>query len=278
MKTVVDLNAGIGGRIIAFSKQGFEIKEVYEIDNENIEYLSNFLGNKKVHHVNIAEVDPISIQDADVFTFKYLQQSFSIVGKTKKTININDVIYKIIKVKRPKYILMEVPPSTVLRSKEILETYLSQYLEIRYSFSYKMYDESQFSGVPMIGKQAFFIGIYGEKMTSFEFPSPLEVHYKEMMYDDITTIDKWYRAISFDTSQMIYSKWYIKTFKSLVESETLHMGGPRECYVVDKIGPRRFTHNELARLKGLDIEDYNQCKNKRRMYQKIAYASNVYIK
>lgn len=33
-QTVVDLNAAIGGRVIAFLQQGYKIKEVYDLDKE----------------------------------------------------------------------------------------------------------------------------------------------------------------------------------------------------------------------------------------------------
>ena len=47
--------------------------------------------------------------------------------------------------------------------------------------------------------------------------------------------------------------------------------------MIDEIGPRRFTHNELASLKGLHNYNYNRQSNKNRTYNKIAYATNVYV-
>lgn len=51
----------------------------------------------------------------------------------------------------------------------------------------------------------------------------------------------------------------------------------RENFLIDEIGPRRFTHNELASLKGLPNYNYNSQSNKMRMYNKIAYETNVYV-
>ena len=74
MLTVVDLNAGIGGRAHAFIEHGFEVKEVYEMDAENAFFLSQFIDEKNVHNINLNEVDPVKIQKADIYAFKYLQQ------------------------------------------------------------------------------------------------------------------------------------------------------------------------------------------------------------
>ena len=43
------------------------------------------------------------------------------------------------------------------------------------------------------------------------------------------------------------------------------------------MGLRRLTHNECAFLKGFEGYNFNQWKNKREMYMKIAYASNVFV-
>ena len=88
MKTVVDLNAGIGGRVTAFLQQGMEIKAVYENDSEKMKFLTNIVGKEKVNLGYIGDTDFYTIPDADIYAFNYIMQSFSKAGNR----NIENVI------------------------------------------------------------------------------------------------------------------------------------------------------------------------------------------
>ncbi|MCH5337336.1 MAG: AAA family ATPase [Acetatifactor sp.] len=51
----------------------------------------------------------------------------------------------------------------------------------------------------------------------------------------------------------------------------------REMYLMDSLGLRRFTHNEIAWSKGIEGYDFNTCSNKRSMYRKLADAGSVFV-
>lgn len=277
-KKVLDLNAGLGGRVYAFEKAGFDVVGLIENDIENCQILNEFIDSEKIININLLKLDPSTLPDVDIIMAKYLQQAFSSIEKNRNKIDINYVIYNIISQKNPDMFLLEVPVSSIVNKRKELEKYMQEFIELGYDIYYKVYDEMSFSGYPVIGKQSYFIGKKQYINGVFEFP---QVTYKEatkeIVYEDVNDINIWYRTVNFSTSEWKKESWYLKNFKDIEPVSYIHMGGTRENYLVDSLGPRRFTHNELAALKGLINLDYNKCANKRRMYKKIAYASNVYV-
>ena len=51
-KRVLDLNAGLGGRIYAFEKAGFEISAVIDKDFENCAIISSWVNTDKIINRN----------------------------------------------------------------------------------------------------------------------------------------------------------------------------------------------------------------------------------
>ena len=110
------------------------------------------------------------------------------------------------------------------------------------------------------------------------FPSPLYVTpEKKLIYDSPEFIYPWYRKLNFSTDDWKSGCIYLRMGGAFTKNQYIHMGYMRENYFIDQISPRRFTHNELAVLKGLYKYNYNKRSNKSRMYNKIAYATNVYV-
>lgn len=97
VKKVIDLNAGLGGRVYAFEKAGFEILATIDNDIENCEIMKSCLPNTNIINTNLLEINPDSLPDADLIVAKYIQQSFSVSGKKRDgeiNITINEIIAK----------------------------------------------------------------------------------------------------------------------------------------------------------------------------------------
>ena len=278
--TVVDLNAGLGGRVVGFANSGFEVIKAFDIDSENCEYLKKIIDPSKVIQADISQIDIHMIPDADVITFKVIQLVLSIAGG-KKEINsafatgVNKSFYDVIKAKRPKCVMIEFPRSTVKREKERVEAYLKEFNKLGYEFEYAFCNESDYSGFPVNGSQAFFAGVLGEGEVKFPSPSELKICPRKIIYD--SKIDFRYRTLDERFGSGSIGKWYVKEREGFKETEKIHMGGFKVTYVVDEWGLRKLTHNELARIKGLTQGDYNTSQSMVGMYYKIAYASNVYV-
>jgi site-specific DNA-cytosine methylase len=168
-KRVLDLNAGLGGRVYALDKSGFEIVGVIDNDVENCEILASWIDSSKIIYRNLLELDPSSLPEADLIIAKYLQQSFSENGKESANNNVNIAIYNIVEKKNPCIFLLEVPVSSITYRREELDVYMQMFSDLGYVISYQVYDEMSFSGYPMIGKQGYIVGerIFDDKR--FEF-------------------------------------------------------------------------------------------------------------
>lgn len=279
-KSVIDINSGLGGRAYAFLKAGYKIEALIEGDKENSSILKSVFKDALIIDESPNDIDVSQIPNAAVISAQYIQQSFSVVGKskTKNTDSINSFILNVIRQKNPNIIILEVPVICVLHRKEILERDLQKYRDLGYRFSYSVMEEKKFSGYPVYGRQAYFVGtINGENDEIdhlFQMPAVAD---KELFMEDAESIDAWYRMIRFSYENWECNKLYVRERDDVKLSEHIHTGYMRENYIVDKLGPRRITHNELANIKGLYKWNFNKCKNKRRMYQKLSYETNVYI-
>ena len=279
-KRVLDLNAGLGGRIYAFETAGFEIAAAIDNDAENCDIMKSWVKEEKILNYNLFEIDLDTLPDADIITAKYTQYVPSLSGSLRrdKSQNVNTVISDIISKKNPILFLLEVPVGSLISRKQELEEYIQKFYKIGYIVSYAIYDEMSFSGYPMVGRQGYIVGCRNGESIGFEFPEPLLTSQKrELIYESPEDIYPWYRNLNFSTDDWKENCLYLRNRGKITRTQDIHMGYMRENYYVDQLGPRRFTHNELALLKGLHEYNYNKQSNKRRMYNKLAYATNVYV-
>lgn len=105
--------AGFGGASFALKKVGIPFKTVgySEIDKYAIQCYEQNHG-EVYNYGDITKINPNNLPDFDFFTGGFPCQSFSIAGKregfeSKKTGNLFFDIIRIIKVKQPKYVLLE---------------------------------------------------------------------------------------------------------------------------------------------------------------------------
>lgn len=110
---VLDLNSGLGGRIYAFEKAGFEVAAAIDNDFENCKIMISLIKKEKILKCNLLEVNPESLPDAEVITAKYVQQSFAVTAKEYNIHKTNMVIFDIISKKNPMAFLLEVPVSSI---------------------------------------------------------------------------------------------------------------------------------------------------------------------
>lgn len=259
---------------------GFEIVGVIDNDKENCKVIDSWPQSRNLQCADLLEVDPNALPDADIITAKYIQRNSVENGlrmyHSKE--HVNDAIYNVIKEKNPAIFLLEVPVSSFGKGRATLEEYLQRFLYDGYKITYTLYQEGNVSGYPMIGKQGYIVGHRLNTEKEFRFPEErLFTQEREVVLENKEEIFPWYRKVGVPTETWEKGSWYLRFNGNVEKTDAIHMGYMRENYLVDYIGARRFTHNELAWLKGLDNYDYNICSNKSRMYNKIAYASNVYV-
>ncbi|MBQ4283705.1 MAG: DNA cytosine methyltransferase [Lachnospira sp.] len=280
---VIDLMCGMGGRTIAFKEVGYDV--VYAVDREqdNEKIFREMMGERIFVCDNIFNIKVKSLPKADVILGRILKDGISSKVKSLKTEydRVNDTIYRIIAEKKPKFFVLESSMWVLSRnSQDEVESILSRYISAGYKVLYNVFLEREYSGYPVAGKQLFFVGIredmfYGE----YNFPKPISLacsgeFIKESEYD----VDAWYRKNLIEYEYNVdEGGYYYKIGKKMQRVEYVSVGRARDMYIVDKVGIRRFTHNEIASLKGYVNYDFNRCENRMKTYIRIACSTNVYI-
>jgi len=279
---VIDLSFEIGGRSKAFIELGFNLVCAIANNKECASVFSDLIGNDKIIYEELKNISPKELPNADIITGKITTQSFSVTNK--KIIEQSDIknsIYNIIENRLPKMFLLEAPPIILTKYRgEEFKLILESYEKIGYNIIYQIFEESKYSGYPIIGKQLYIVGIRKDfEFEEFYFSEPKNANYKLDLYkEQDSNVNEWYRRVNkIENVQYEVGKYYLRNRGKMSQTNLINIGLFREMFLVDSIGLRRFTHNELARLKGLNKYDFNSCNNKQRMYMEISYASNFYI-
>lgn len=285
---VIDLMSGIGGRALAFINSGFEIVCAIDNNKENAKIYCDIVKPQKFLLQNIEDIEPYELPEADIITGKLL---YGLLNTNRRGIDskekIRKSIYNIIVCKRPMYFVLEAPVVFLTQSnRKMLESMLEKYISAGYKVTYNIFAESEYSGLPIGGKQLFIVGIREDLFVQeFYFSGPkFYKNVNKTFRDEDNIINDWYRELgNIEKIDFIEGRYYIREKKNirgeryLKESKLIYTGLYRDIFIMDSIGLRRFTHNEFARLKGIQNYNFNDCANKLKMYSKIAYASNVYI-
>lgn len=277
---VIDLMSGMGGRSLGFQRAGYDV--IYAVDNSRVceEVYSQEVGSNQFVLSDIEDIAIENFPEADVITAKLIMYSFRTAGSPMKAKhNGNEMVFKIISHKRPKAFVLEIPSAMIAgnRSKEF-RALLEMEVFRNYFITYRIVSESAFSGFPVIGNQAYVVGIRTDMYHDELYFPQGEYGERSIYQEDADKVGEWYRKIRFNVDlELNKNKFYVKNGKEFSETEFIHMGLYRENYILDTIGLRKLTHNECAFLKGLEKYDFNRCSNKRDMYIRIAYASNVYV-
>ena len=278
---VIDLMTGIGGRALGFQQAGYNV--IYAIEQEPVckDIYNQILKTDNFILSSIENISLKNLPESDVISAKLQSGTFKNIIKKDSERNVNEVILEIIVKKSPKAFVLEVPSGMITNNRSAeLRSMLGLMAFQRYRISYRIIEEADFSGFPVVGKQAYIVGIrndLGEE--EFYFTNSTHDGLKRSVFkEDEYKVDDWYRKIKIKSDIEYQNDFYYINERGKVSLTSLiHMGIYREMYLVDSIGLRKFTHNECAALKGLEGYDFNKCTNKQHMYMKIAYASNVYI-
>lgn len=179
--TYIDLFCGIGGFRIALDKFGAEclFSSDFDKDCQKI-YELNF---KEKPYGDITKVDTKLIPRHDILTAGFPCQPFSISGKqggfedTRGTLFFD--VAKIIKLKRPKIVLLENVANFAKHDDgKTLNTVKKVLTDLDYNFFYKILNASDF-GIPQSRKRTYMIGIKKSYNSSeFIFPRPINKEVK----------------------------------------------------------------------------------------------------
>lgn len=272
---VIDLNHGLGGRMYGFQKAGFQVAYAIDKDELNHHYCQLLCEMSECYLDDIIEIDPEELPDAEVIMYKYLKETNALqkMGKIESIRSANRAFLEILGRKKNKVFVVEYPP--IMSRDSFFCEFKEKCESLGYVLSAKIYEEAKVSGYPIVGRQAYLIGVRKELKTEVFLPEIDNEGMREIQYEKPEMIASRYRK----SEEPRMAEWPFLIYErgTYHGSDRIHMGGFRENYVIDSLGLRRLTPNELAQTKGLTGVDYNDANNIREMYRRLSYASDVYI-
>lgn len=279
--TVVDLNSGLGGRLLAFYESGFTVLAGAESEGAKREICRSILPNVPIVASGEGSDDASGIPSADVLLAEVRQApSFSRAkGDRGAATNQLSFLSKVLLRDAPKAFLLQAP-AMILRNKsfQLFDSGVFQ----RYNITYRVFREADHSGFPVSGNQTYFVGIRNDIAPDlFRFPAAIGgVASRTPLQESPGDVDPWYRKlpVSFKPpASQKNSYYYIDHKGKVVGGDQIFINRPRDCYLKDEYGFRRLTHNELAYLKGYQGFPFNKWTNRFKMYQMLQTASDIYV-
>lgn len=194
-----------------------EVVGIFEIDKYAIQSYEAIF-DKTLNLGDISKVDVKDVPDCDLFTYSFPCQDISVAGKLKgldKNSNTRSGLLwdceKIIKEKKPKYLLMENVKNLVGKKfKSDFEEWLKILEDMGYTNYWRVLNAKDY-GIPQNRERVFCISILGEH-TPYEFPEkfPLKLRMRDLLED---TVDE-----KFYLSQEQINKIKFSTFNSKKKS------------------------------------------------------------
>jgi DNA (cytosine-5)-methyltransferase 1 len=193
MIRVFEAFAGIGTQRMALRNLGVshEVVAISEIDKFAIKSYEAIHG-ETLNLGDISKIDVNDVPEHDLFTYSFPCQDISIAGKQasleKGSGTRSSLLWeceRIIKAKRPKYLLMENVKNLVgKKHKEHFEMWLETLVEYGYTNYWKVLNAKDY-GIPQNRERVFVVSILGEhKPYKFPKPFPLELGLKDILEDE----------------------------------------------------------------------------------------------
>ena len=188
LDTFVDFFCGIGGFRIPMEKRGLQCVFSCDYDSDAMfVYSQNFYD---IPTSDIRSIEAHDVPDHDVFCAGFPCQSFSIAGKKlgeedRRGKLFYDIL-RIVRVKKPKIILLENVPhiKKIDNSKTFIDIYKSL-SHAGYRFFYSTLSAHNF-GVPTIRKRVYFVCIRNDLLLYYKEPKPIKerVYLEDVLEDD----------------------------------------------------------------------------------------------
>lgn len=267
----LDLFAGIGGIRLGFEKAGFATILGNDFDPYcKVTYDINF-DKTPLLVADIATIDSNDIPKFDILLGGFPCQPFSIAGYRRGFLDTGrgDIFFEIVRIlrdKKPKALFLENVKNLKSHDKGKTFKIISDALaDLGYHIKSEVLNSMHYGNVPQNRERIYIVGFKSKKtLDAFHFPEPLNLtkNFKDFIDDSVP--DKYYynnnpiypKLVNDITSFDSIYQWrraYVRENKSGVcPTLTANMGtgGHNVPLVKDKIGIRKLTPRECARLQG----------------------------
>lgn len=170
---VVSLFSGIGGFEKGLEKSNllYEVVFASEIDQFAISTYGYNYSLENMHG-DIKKINEKDIPDHDLLCAGFPCQSFSVAGKQKGFNDIRGTLFfdivRILKEKKPKYILLENVKNLISHDKgNTIKTILKNISDCGYTFDITVINSNE-SGLPQNRERTYIVGVHGLTTNKFE--------------------------------------------------------------------------------------------------------------
>lgn len=268
---VASLFSGIGGFEQGFKTSNMEYDLVFssEIDKYATQTFSyNFPINNMVG--DIKKVDEKSIPDHDLLCGGFPCQSFSVAGMQKGFNDIRGTLFfdviRIIKEKKPKYILLENVKNLISHDKgNTIKTILKNISDCDYTFDFTVINSCE-AGVPQSRERTYILGILNGKTQKFE---------KDIRNNKVSIIKSWANENNlktmnfFNSIHMSNTNVYIKDILEKNVDKKYYLNNPKVTAYANTLNETSLsltTQPKIIKEFTLPREIHNDLDRQRRVY------------
>lgn len=269
---VASLFAGIGGICYGFQQAGAQIVWANEIDKDACKTYRHNFGDKYLVEGDIKEVDPKDIPDIDILNGGFPCQAFSVAGYRKgfedERGNLFFEITRILKVKRPKAILLENVKNLEGHDHGNTFKVIKKQLELLgYHVHHKVLNTMEYGNVPQNRERIYIVGFLSKDAYN-KFTYPAAVPLTKNIHDIIDVTDKKPLGLYYENS-----KYYPELKKTMTKRDTVYQwrrvycrenksnvcptltanmgtGGHNVPLILDDYGIRKLTPEECVGFQG----------------------------
>lgn len=263
---VVSLFSGIGGFEKGLEKSNLSHEVVFasEIDQFAISTYGYNYSLKNMHG-DIKKINEKDIPEHDLLCAGFPCQSFSVAGKQKGFNDIRGTLFfdivRILKEKKPKYILLENVKNLISHDKgNTIKTILKHISDCGYTFDITIINSNE-AGLPQNRERTYIVGVYGLQTNKFE---------KDRRNQKINEIKEWankeklktmnfFNNVLFDCKSKCISdildneceeKYYIDNEKVKLFLKTISKQDLKTkfaCKIIKEFDLPKNVHNDLER-------------------------------
>lgn len=267
----IDLFAGVGGIRIGFERAGFETVFANDFDPYCKETYDLNFKEVPLTVADIAKVNGNSLPDFDMLLGGFPCQPFSIAGYRRGFLdtgrgNLFFEIVRILRDRKPSVVFLENVKN--LKSHDRGKTFkiISDALnDLDYHVKSAVLNSMHYGNVPQNRERIYIVGFKSkDHYNAFEFPNPIALTKTVSDVLERNVDDKYYynghplykQLNNVITAPGIVYQWrrvYVRENKSGVSptlTANMGTGGHNVPLIRDRIGIRKFTPRECARLQG----------------------------
>lgn len=278
--TAAVINAGLGDLTLGLQMSGFQVVAAFE-DEEKAARIHKRNLDVPLYPFLSERIDVIDFPYVDLLAAHLYHPRFSYATSAKREwhdgylYRLREILYT----SKPRAFFLLVNAAS-LKDKQF-QGFLDDVTGYEYNLVREMIDVAQMTGIPVRENAACVVGISKSIDHRFEFPSPNKlplISLSRFISQDLP-VDPWHYNVRLDR-EPIYEDWHqVLCWRNCTYEGTdfVRWNYMQLPLVRCADGFRKITHREVANLKGFPGDYDLPCNDKRWLYKKLIYSSNLIV-